>query len=87
MIHNNNIIVTHCGHYIIVCKTKSQHEGIRYNCNQCNCRATQRDSLKTHIDSKHKEIKYNAISVISKQVLQVRLNVTELRHMTEKIEL
>ena len=36
---------------------KSLHEGIRYNCDQCYYRATQKGSPKTHIDSQHKGTK------------------------------
>ena len=42
MIHNNNIIVTHCGHYIIVCKTEKGERKI--------IRVTGKET-KTHIHS------------------------------------
>ena len=37
----------------------SKHEGVRYSCNKCECKATQRGSLKIHIEAKHEEPHYS----------------------------
>ena len=44
-------------------------------CDQCNQRATQRGSLKIHIDSKHKGIKYNCNQCDDKATVKYTLKM------------
>ena len=37
--------------------TKSQHEGVKYACNQCDYQAAERGNLKKHIKSQHNSVK------------------------------
>ena len=37
---------------------QSQHEGIKYACDQCDYQATTQGNLRVHIQSKHEGIKY-----------------------------
>ena len=37
---------------------KSHHEGVKYPCDQCDYKATQKGSLLSHIKSKHEGVKY-----------------------------
>ena len=37
---------------------QSVHEGVRYDCNQCDYRATQQSNLNSHMKSIHEGIRY-----------------------------
>ena len=37
---------------------KSKHGGIKYPCDQCDFKATQKSNLLTHLKSKHEGVKY-----------------------------
>ena len=37
---------------------KSQHEGVRYACDECDYQSTKQNHLTRHIQSKHEGIKY-----------------------------
>ena len=37
----------------------SNHDDIRYSCDQCDYSATQKDQLKYHVESNHDETRYN----------------------------
>ena len=37
---------------------ESQHEGVRYNCDQCDYQAEPKSTLKLHKESKHEGVSY-----------------------------
>ena len=38
---------------------ESKHEGVKFLCDQCNYKATQKGHLKAHIQSKHENVKFH----------------------------
>ena len=38
---------------------RSMHEGLKYQCRQCDYKATQLDNLRTHEKSKHDGVRFN----------------------------
>ena len=40
------------------CHIQSIHEGVRYDCNQCEYQATTQSNLKVHIKSLHEGAEY-----------------------------
>ena len=37
---------------------QSKHEGVRYECDQCECKAVWQSYLTDHIKSKHEGVRY-----------------------------
>ena len=56
---------------------KSKHEGVRYPCDQCDYRATQKSLLLNHIKAKHEGVKYPCEQCDFKATFKVSL----LRHI------
>ena len=38
---------------------KSIHDGVKYSCEYCDCKATEKGSLQKHLKSFHKGVKYS----------------------------
>ena len=48
----------------------SKHKGIKYNCDQCDYKATEKRTLKMHIESKHIKSLQEGLGIIVISVIK-----------------
>ena len=60
-VHVTNVILKQHKSRHLKTHVESTYKGVRYSCDQCNFKATQKRYLETHVESVHDEVRYSCV--------------------------